>query len=212
MTIQITSLHITCGVLGPDAGLVGPGKSALASKQIAADVFRTGPCPVKQGALLSPDWQLTVAGFVGQLTIANQHYHEHGPMSIVHRYSAYEGDEMVVRGRPVTEGGAAILRSGVSTVLFNVFDLSSATAATAIHTETLPVDQMFSAALRAGSGWRKDAIGFSFEHTLDGLPFIEGGRVYRVEYVFGLSAGGSIKHAVEVSISGLLTPASELGN
>jgi len=214
------------GVLATDVqssnlsiGLIyGGPKSLIRSVALAlpeaaeARVLRTGPAAPSLGRRTLPDWQASAAHFLGQITVANQHYYEHGPMSITHRIFALEGDDITVRGRPVTEDGTALLQANISTILLNIFDTTSSTSATAIHTETLPVDQMFFSSLQITKGWRKDAIGYSFEHQVDGAALVEGGRVYRLEYVFGLSAGGSIKHAVEVAISGLLTPSSELGS
>ena len=174
-------------------------------------VERVGPLIAKFNPRVRPAWGVALAGFIGQLTSANKHFKHRGPMGTINRHTIFEGDDVVVQGRPVTADKVAIYRSGIESILLNVFDLSSSTSTTAIHSESLPASQLCYTSLQLSAGWETDSVGYSFEHVLDGRDFLVGGHVYRLEYIFGRTTGSPIKHVLEIAVQGLLTPSSEIG-
>jgi len=209
VTVSHTTVSVDAEVFPPEIDF--GGHTALATPRVTASTRRVGPAIAFLGQRHSPEWQATVGGFIGQVSVDNQHYKEQHAMGVIYRTTAYEGDDIWVRGRPVTEDGTALFRADIQTIDYRAYDLSSATPSAEIHSEALPVDQLMSTALQVTQAWRRDTVGFTFQHQASGAQFMEGGRIYRLEYVFGLVAGGSVKHALEVATSGLQTPRSSLG-
>lgn len=133
-----------------------------------------------------------------------------GPMHNHQTIAAYEGVRLTTMARLANAQRIALYRTHVSSVLLNVFDLTSAAKSTAVHSEQLDVDQVMMTGAILDAGWNADAIGYGFRHEADGFAFLfEGGRAYRLEYVFQTYDYGPIPLTVEVQTQGLMTPRSE---
>jgi hypothetical protein len=133
-----------------------------------------------------------------------------GPMNNVQTIAAFEGVDLVVMARPVHASRQVIYQSDVGSALLSVFDLSSDSKATAVHSEQLDVASVMQTELVLDAAWNADGSGYSFRHELAGDAYsFEGGRTYRLEYVLLTDDYGPVPFVVEVQTQSLFTPRAE---
>lgn len=125
---------------------------------------------------------------------------------LVLRSQYFEDDDIVTMWRPRHADGTLVIDSLVDDWDLNVYVQSDTTVPlTPVYTLTAQAVAgiMFSSAQTPALGdawWDEDPGGYTFRHTLEYAdriaaltPFVmQGGKVYRLEYVLNLAAGGRI--------------------
>lgn len=90
-------------------------------------------------------------------------------------------------------------------ITYAVFDLDSATPATAVSSGSLTVANVVFDTLQTDSRWTKDSTGYNFRHDATPAMFPTGGHRYRMEYLFNPAAGEDFFVAFEVDTIAMLT-------
>lgn len=191
--------------------------SALASNAAAATPLpqvtlelHLGALQSKQGKRYDPAWQTSAPRFVGQLSAGGHHFYPRAAAHfLMERILVREGTPVTRRGRFTNEDGSLVYLADVSHVTYRLFEVTGSSAVE-LESEVLLAEDVLYASLQVTQGWRRDADGFLFEHLVPGDRLLEGGRVFRVEYVAELLDGTPRTDAFEIATSGLYTPSYEL--
>ena len=193
---------------------VGVTLASYAARAITLPELRArlvlGGLQQKFSERFSPAWQTTAPMFVGQLSADGHYYYPKGLMpGTMQRIKVREGTSVTRRGRFVAEDGTLILLANARALTYRLFRVTGSTAEE-LESESLSPSLVMYNELHKTAGWRKDATGFTFEHTVDGARLVDGGHIYRVEYVLETDSGELLSDAFEVEMSGLYTPPYEL--
>jgi len=89
-------------------------------------------------------------------------------------------------GTTVTDEGAALQQTNISSITCNVYDLDSATPSVASSTPILVVASVISDTLVDDEIWTQDNIGRNFIHSVPGTSFTSA-NLYRIVYEATLS-------------------------
>lgn len=167
------------------------------------------PMQISLGAQYDAAWQATAPSFIGQLSAGGEHYHPRANMpKHIERIYVPEGTPVTRRGRPVEEDGTVLFLTDVDFVSWRLYELTGSSSE-ALSSEALLAEDVMYSSLQVTSAWRRDAVGYSFEHTTPGEHLREGGRVYRVEYIFRLASGETRFDRFEIGTLPAMTPSSE---
>lgn len=127
------------------------------------------------------------------------------PEPKVHTGKVYEQSD--VRNLAAVVGGTQQLltEAAVTDFDFYVYDLSSATPATAVYSDTAvsPSGVVLTTPL-TGNGWPYDDDGYNFVHVIEASNFtMQGGHQYRIEYLLNTVSFNLVAVVFQVKVEPL---------
>ena len=131
-------------------------------------------------------------------------WHEDGSCTALARVTARDATGAATG---ISGEGKWVKQADLSTITCKVFDRSSSTPDTAIATPTVTISSAINdTPVTDGVLWTEDSTGYNFLHDLAHTNFPDGGRKYRVEYIFTPTSGNKYPALVFEGISrGIVT-------
>jgi len=101
----------------------------------------------------------------------------------------WEDGGATMMARVTNDSAGNVVRSDVTSIAYNVFDLSSTTPGTAVSSDSLTVASVVYNSLQTGGLWSKDSTGYNFKDTRPASIFSEPNHRYQIEYIFNPASG-----------------------
>ena len=125
-------------------------------------------------------------------------------MTEILKVSVFEDTGAVIMARVYGNAGTPITQASLASIVCKVFDLSDGN--TLIATRTLTIaDVVFDALQTSDARWTTDSTGYNFLDAVPATAFPNGGRTYRLEYVFTPVSGQPFALVAEVDAVNLLS-------
>ena len=188
---------------------VGADEDAIINEAIAVAPirsYRTGPAYMIEAEPVPPAISASSAFAHVQFTVAQAVYDFHGAPRHMYRIQSKEGQDVLMRARPVTPEGVVIKSDSVYAVVFMLFDDSRDDQTDPVHQEELTVSEVMLPALLLDSSWKYDSTGYTMKHRIGGDLLVEGGRTYRAEYTLKTDDYGTIGIDAEIETLPRRTP------
>lgn len=106
--------------------------------------------------------------------------------------------------------GALITQASLATITYKIFDASGIQPGNHLFSGSVVIGSSVYDTLKIDNRWRKDAIGFNFEHTLAGTNFPTGNSILFLEYTFTPTGGSSLSYGLFFKIK--VVPTRSLGS
>ncbi len=178
-----TSIKVVYGKLPRITAKQTDDQSFVWAQIAPVRAYRAGPTYMIEALRSKPAVSVAPSVVVhAQLTAGQQVYDFQGAPRSVYRIQSKEGQDVLMRARPVTAEGVVITRANVYAIVFMLFDDSQEDQTDPVHQEELAVPEVMLTQLTLDSSWQYDATGYTLQHRIDGDLLVEGGRTYRAEY------------------------------
>ena len=196
-------------VYGRPARTTGTAPGADINEQLSiapVRTYRAGPTYMVESVPVDAAVSASSAFAHVQFTVAQAVYDFQGAPRHMYRIQAKEGQDVLMRARPVTPEGVVIKQAEVYAVVFMLFDDSQDDQTEPVHQEELAVSDVMLTDLVLDSSWKYDSTGYTMKHRIDGDLLVEGGRTYRAEYTLKTSSYGIIGVDAEIETLPRRTP------
>lgn len=180
----------------PVIPLVEPASISISSPSLAAEL----------SDLDKPAVQLAIAGPVASQITTPSGGQEESNLKTIAKGTAWEDQDITTLARIILPSRGGILQADINgTATLNVYDLTSDSPDVAvITTSSIAGTSILFDAYQLSSHWVADSIGYNFKHTHNtAAGKLEGGRVYRFEYVFDTDNDGLVYVVSEIAVQSL---------
>lgn len=116
----------------------------------------------------------------------------------IHRLSAFEDSGPILMARIVGSDGAAILRAGITSITYTVYDISQLSPTNIATGSPLTVANVIYDTLQTEDIWTADSTGYNFEYAVDADELPTGGGIYRFEFIVTPTSGQPIVVVFEI--------------